>query len=564
MANFLDSKTQTYNDLIGNGKIYKVPRFQRDYSWSEEYWEDLWFDILSLEEEPVHYMGYLVFQTKDNEEFEIIDGQQRLTTLSLFSLALIKNIQDLIDENIDSENNKKRITALRNQFLGYTDPASLIPTSKLFLNKNNNDFYQSYPLCIRTPKNIRILKKSEKLIWGAFEYFYKRIKEEFKTKMSGLELANYLNKKVARNLVFTVINVENELNAYKVFETLNARGVKLSTTDLLKNYLFSIVAKRSSTELDQAERQWTSINTDLGNTDFPTYLRHFWNSRNKLVRKQSLFKEIKKQVQSAEQVFALLNELEDLAPIYVSFSNPTDSSWNKEQTKHLQTLKLFRIVQCYPLLISAFQKLEKNQITNLLKDCVTISFRYNIVSGLNPNSMEDVYNKTAIKVFQEQFKTSTDIFTETKALYVDDETFRNNFSTKIISTKRSKKLVQYILIGIENQIGESNFDFLTLSNNITIEHILPENPLENWEETFSIEEQENYIYRIGNYTLLESKKNNLCATKNFEEKSKIYETSKFHLSSKKTDFAEWNPDTLRERQNQMAKIATTVWKINYA
>jgi len=90
-ATNFDTKNATYRQLMGNGLTYRIPRFQRDYSWTEEEWEDLWTDLqASLKNggEPAHYMGYLVLQTRDDKYFDVIDGQQRLTTLSLIVLAL--------------------------------------------------------------------------------------------------------------------------------------------------------------------------------------------------------------------------------------------------------------------------------------------------------------------------------------------------------------------------------------------------------------------------------------------------------------------------------------------
>ena len=111
--------------------FYKIPRFQRDYSWTLEQWEDLWTDILNTIEDPSqendsHYMGYLVLQSTDDKTFEVIDGQQRLTTLTLIILAVIKNLQRLIDEKNEPEQNIQRINQIRQTYIGYLDPVSLV------------------------------------------------------------------------------------------------------------------------------------------------------------------------------------------------------------------------------------------------------------------------------------------------------------------------------------------------------------------------------------------------------------------------------------------------------
>ncbi len=94
-----NTANQTFRQIMGNGLLYRVPPFQRDYSWGEDEWEDLWQDILGLLEEdsePAHYMGYLVLQSSDNKHFDIIDGQQRLTTISILILASLSRLQTLV------------------------------------------------------------------------------------------------------------------------------------------------------------------------------------------------------------------------------------------------------------------------------------------------------------------------------------------------------------------------------------------------------------------------------------------------------------------------------------
>src|SRR5579871_2368101 len=109
MAINFNTGNQTFRQVFGNGLSYTVPRFQRDYSWTQDEWDDLWQDIqgaIMPGGEPAHYMGYLVLQTKDNKNFEVIDGQQRLTTLSVLVLAVLKVLQDLVETSVEPENNK--------------------------------------------------------------------------------------------------------------------------------------------------------------------------------------------------------------------------------------------------------------------------------------------------------------------------------------------------------------------------------------------------------------------------------------------------------------------------
>lgn len=558
--NLLDTKTASWGELIKNGRTFMVPRFQRDYSWEEEQWDDLWYDLVNLEEEDFHYMGYLVLQNSPTNEYLVIDGQQRLTTLSIIALAVIQNIQDLIEKKIDSQNNEERKKLLMDSYLGYKDPTSLVAKSKLTLNRNNNDFYQSYVMRFRKPTTKSKLKPSEKLLIEAVEYFYEKIKNKFGVNISGEKLADFLDKKAADQFVFTFITVDNDLNAYKVFETLNSRGVRLSPTDLLKNYLFMVAAQKGETDIDQAERQWQNINNILGGIEVTTYLRHFWNSRNMIARKQNLFKVVKNSITDADQAFTLLDELENNAQLYAAFSQPEDELWKQaEQSEYIRQLKLFGVTQCYPLLLAAYKKFDANEYARLLRCCCVIVFRYNVIGGLNPNKLEDEYNKTAQDVYAGKLKNAREIFHNLKSVYVTDEEFESSFAAKSITTKgKGTKLVRYILFSLENQISGKKYDFSDSS--VTIEHILPENPSQSWESNFTIEEQIQFVFRLGNYALLEESKNKMCQNDLYPAKKEIYKTSSYKITAQDSVCDEWSPERIIERQKKLAKYAKTVWK----
>jgi uncharacterized protein with ParB-like and HNH nuclease domain len=447
-------------------------------------------------------------------------------------------------------------------YLGYKDPASLIARSKLTLNRNNNDFYQSYLMRFRKPTSRSKLKPSEKLLINGVEYFYKKLKLKFADNMSGENLADFLDKKAANQLVFTFITVDNDLNAYKVFETLNSRGVRLSPTDLLKNYLFMTAAQNGETDIDQAERQWQNINNILGKIEFTTYLRHFWNSQSAMARKQNLFKLVKNSITTAAQAFKLLDELENNAQLYAAFSQPEDDLWKfAGQNEYIKQLKLFEVTQCYPLLLSAHNKLNAEEYARLLRCCSVIAFRYNVIGGLNPNKLEDEYNKAARDVHSGNLINTRDIFKNLKSIYISDEEFETAFAIKSIVTKgKNAKLVRYILFSLENQISNKQYDFCDSA--ITIEHILPENPAQAWEAFFSIEEQEQYMFRLGNYTLLEESKNRDCANLDYSAKKKIYALSNYKITAQASIYNEWNPEQILDRQKKLAKYAKTVWKFD--
>ena len=166
-TNVLSTTTVSYLELIGNGKTYRVPPYQRDYAWTEEEWEDLWNDVLDLREraEARHYMGALVVKGDSDREFTIIDGQQRLATIGVLSLAIIAKLLRIADCDIDAERNRERAAELRNRFIGEKDPASLVESSRLNLSRADDAFYQDYLVQLRSPPNPRGLTRSNALLW---------------------------------------------------------------------------------------------------------------------------------------------------------------------------------------------------------------------------------------------------------------------------------------------------------------------------------------------------------------------------------------------------------------
>ncbi|MGI0481626.1 DUF262 domain-containing protein [Geminocystis sp. CENA526] len=559
-----NTANQTFRQIMGNGLLYRVPPFQRDYSWGEDEWEDLWQDMLGLLEEdgePAHYMGYLVLQSSDNKYFDIIDGQQRLTTISILILASLSRLQTLVKDNIDAHKNQLRKDNLQNSYIGYVDPVTLVSRAKLELNRHNNRFYKTYltPLA-NIPQ--RGLNASEHQLRKAFYWLESKLKNQCQT--SGESIAFFIDT-MADKLFFTVITVTDELNAFKVFETLNSRGVRLSATDLLKNYLFSIIASGDSheTEIETLENLWERILEELGSESFPEFLRIYWNSSHKLVRKTELFKTIRRQINNKKKAFELLRILDISASIYAALRNPFDSFWHPEEQQLLNQLAMFNVRQPLGILMATYQKFgeeKRDTFTKILKCIAVISFRYNVICNFSTPEQEKIYNTVAEKISDNLLVNERDIIEGLNPIYPNDNTFKNNFREKELKTSnsRNRKVLRYILLELEKQISGKEFDLESTGYNI--EHILPENTGEEWS---FIEEnnQDKYIYRLGNLTLLETKVNRDLGNQSYSKKIEMYKNSDFQLTNSiPKHYPRWNESTIVSRQSQMAKQATSIWR----
>lgn len=422
------------------------------------------------------------------------------------------------------------------------------------MNENNNNFYQNNLCNFNSPLYPNKLNDSEKLLWKCYNFYKDKVQNYFKDGTASRNLAMNLQT-IAKNLKFITILVQDDLSAYTVFETLNARGTELTPADLLKNYLFSKM--KSETDLRRVHSKWKNIADVSGLRDLPDFLRCFLNGRKKMVRKENLFKVLKTEYTTPKEVFTFLNELDGNVQIYAALKNPNDELWNRKQKYYIDKLRLFQVRQPRPLLMVAYKKLNEQEFLKLLKDIVAVSFRYNVICGLNPNEQERVYNLIATELFEGKIRNLTGIRNHIKQkIYVSNENFEAAFYEKIF-TKSRKPLAKYTLCEIENYIFNSEIDYLL--SDASIEHILPEEYSNRY--PFSKDQHQQYVYRLGNLTLLEEKKNNKIGGKEIKEKRKAYATSKYKMT-KQIDTQEWATTSIEDRQKKWAKHACQIWHMS--
>lgn len=560
------TENNTYRKLLGTGLSYKIPRFQRDYSWSVEEWEDLWADIEEVTSdtgEDSHYMGYLVLQSHDDKTFDVIDGQQRLTTLTILVLSAMRVLSGLIASGVNAEQNSQRLEQIRSNYIGYLDPVSLVARSKLTLNRHNDNYFQNYLVPLRDLPQ-RGFRASEHSMRRASDWFEARVREMLRNKNdadAGVLIAQ-LVEDVSDKLFFTVITVSDELNAYKVFETLNARGVRLSATDLLKNYLFSVLHRdgQNSAEMDAMESRWESLVGRLGEENFPDYLRTFWIARKGLVRQTDLFKTIRSQVPDRAAVFQLLQSLDADIDTYMSLISPDLSGWTGTTKSAAQRLRMFSVRQPFSLLLAARTALNTVDFETLIQAIVVMSFRYNVIGRQQASVQERTYSSVAQRISRGELKTVNEILESLRPVYPTDQTFRAAFAETEIRTKqpRNRRIVRYILCKLEHNVSGREYDMD--ADFFNIEHVLPQNPSDQWD--FTDLEAEASIYRLGNMTLLNAAANRDIGHENFEVKKPALAQSEFAITSSiAQEYAEWTLDSVAHRQAALARRAVGVWRL---
>ncbi len=544
----LTTKDESLREILGNGKKYFVPKFQRDYSWKSEQLEVLWEDIESVIESPedYHYMGYLVLE-EIKGGFKIIDGQQRLTTFSLFVLAAIKSL------NPSGKDEQERIDELHKSFIGTKNLVTLQETNKLTLNRNNDYYYNEAVIGNALPK--RGKKKTVLLMGKALTYF-----ENILKKKTGQEIGAIIET-ISQNLLFTTIYIGDELNAYKVFETLNARGAQLSSGDLLKNYILSIIDKKGDTPedvLDKFEEKWAQIGGDIGDNHYTDYILCQWNASHKLVRKTALFKKVREEITSAQEADQYLNTLAQHSQLYAALLNSDDEFWKDHKgyqsiKDDLAFLKLFNIRQPISLLFIAYIK-HQEKFSAIVKWIKVFSFRYNVICREDAKYQERLYNDICWLINQEA--KLDDVKQKIFTLYPTDEDFKQSFKNKTMPTQQSNKKARYIL----SRLAEDNSNPID-ETRLTVEHILPLSPSDEWQDDFG-DHWEIFNQRLGNMAIVTNADNKELDQKNFMDKKAILLKTTHTINHSIQDFNEWSSQTIESRQTQLADKAVQLWRID--
>ncbi len=232
----------------------------------------------------------------------------------------------MIKNDIDADRNRQRFNAYQDHYLGVLNTVTLARSAKLTLNRHNNRHFNSLTKDMEIPRQRNIIETNRKMN-KAFEFF----RAKLTTYKDGEALASILNG-ITDGLMFTTISVKDDLNAYLVFETLNARGIQLSAPDMLKNYLLATIATDQQIDVsifDDFETRWENIVRQLGESDFTNFLRSQIGMEHRLPYKKELYRVLKKQIIETNQAISYLDDLTRSAPVYAALQNYQDNFWTE-------------------------------------------------------------------------------------------------------------------------------------------------------------------------------------------------------------------------------------------
>jgi uncharacterized protein with ParB-like and HNH nuclease domain len=545
--------------LLADNEL-RVPVYQRSFSWtSEEIIEllsDLWESFRHGDTE--YFLGSVVLTAAAGEKPSVVDGQQRLATVSMIYAA----IRDFLREQGD-----RRSDPLANRYLFSLNFRTEEIEPKLRLNEADDDYFRKVVLdnAALTSRSPSATTDSHKRIRNGFQtvrdYVARYARNSPKNEVANLiEWAEYLEKQAK----VIVVRVPDEANAFIIFETLNDRGLDLSIADLLKNYVFG----RSEGRLEEARANWIKATSALegtgGDKRVATFIRHFWSSKQGPVREKDLYGDLKRNIRTKQAAIDFSSELAENARLYAAILNSDHEVWQPlgtDSRQHVQTLLNLRLEQYRPLLLAALVKFAPRELKKALRLLVSWNVRLLVVGGLGGGTMERYYADGGKKIRDGEIKTASGLMKYAIAFVPSDAQFEGSFSSATVS---QAFLARYYLQAIEQSLrGEKHPELVpnTLEQEVNLEHILPQNPkLKEW-PAFNEESAAANIKRIGNLTLLRTEDNNAGGNRPFATKKPAYARSQLKLNAAIASEKEWTAKAISERQARLAKAAPTTWPL---
>jgi len=567
----IDAAESTVQQTFSNKSTYTVPDYQRPYSWKKDQLADFWNDLNSIPSDSTHFLGSIVLikhQTSFNEldKLEVVDGQQRLTTISL----LLRAMQLKYEENGDPND----IADLINEDFLYERDDNNNRQPKLSLSQFDGDDYSN----ILTGRENAVGDDSKLL--NALEFFQVKLTDHT------IDELDNLRAKLSNQITLVIVECTSAGSAFRLFETLNNRGMELSAVDLMKNSLLQTATDRytggsSSDEYNHIRTQWEYL---LGNVvhqiDTPNrFFRHFIMSRDKPdisgnVSSRTLydsFNEIinKKLSEENIQLTSYIDEMVDVSDTYMGIVEASTDTYSGRQSKkvnsRLRNLNDIQSSHSRTLILRSIEEFDDSTKTlEVLRLIESFMTRWRVADLTTGATLDRIFSNLCSDAFDKPDPVDT-IRTKLKEEAPSDEEFRAKFSS---SGFKNNSMTRYLLDTIEREHYSNSGGKTYDRASVDIEHIAPQAALsaekyKPWESVLNVTEAEyknQYRNRIGNLTLLEQSLNEKASANPFDKKRDQYRLSDFAMTEDlRQNYQDWNIDTIERRSEELARISVDIW-----
>ena len=501
-----------------------------------------------------YFLGTIVTIPKTDGYLEVVDGQQRLATTAILLSAIRDHLRELERDSSDS---------IHNDFLSSFDRTSRQRVPKLRLNIDDDDYFRTRIEDSSQPS--KPTKPSHGLIDDAFSEAAQRVS----TIVSGLDSGDHgdeLNRWVdyleARATVI-LLRVPDSSNAYRMFETLNDRGKRVSQSDLVKNYLFGEAVDR----LTEVQQRWSFMRGALESMEEEdttiTFLRHAITNVYGFVREADVYDTVESKVSGAQSVVAFSGQLESLANTFVAIHNPDHERWNNSSAstrRALDALDLFNMYPMRPLLLAIAQKFSLYEAEKAFTFCVALSVRLMIGNRTRTGTVEESLADTSHKIFNGEITSCDEMKVQLSNITPTDGQFSAAFRS---ATATNRKLARYYLRSLELVATNCPEPWQVPNDDskaINLEHVLPTKPGNSWPK-FSDDDVKVFRNRIGNMTLLQASMNSGLQSADFEKKCQVYAKSGYEITKIIAEQDEWTTAHIEQRQVHLSTLALKAWKI---
>lgn len=543
------------NKLLGvPNRQLTIPPYQRSYAWESEQIDELWHDITDTLGRN-HFMGSVVLCSPDEQRPEVIDGQQRLTTVILL-LALIRDKYhslkpDLVGRVQQFLENSYAEPGLRFKFR--PGNANCRVFTDFILHAPDSDSRRDWEQIRELDSHER--NRNNNLVTNA-ERLAGYLNQYLANADDALHALDRLERNIMTGLEFVVIDVPDIADAFIIFETLNDRGLALSAGDLLKNHLLAAAAKAHES-IDALADDWDRIIDSLEGGDITRFLRHYLLISHANVQKDDVFALFKKEV-ATRGVRQLIKDLKQMSRFYGQFIKP-ELVEDKAVRVVYESLNTLRATMCYSALLAASRILEGSALRDFAYLCEALTFRYSTICSKDSKELERVYHNAAKALASRGEGALTEACNILRSFSPSTEEFVLAFTAQSMGRQY---IVNYIFRGLENHLDPEE---KTLENTqrVHIEHIMPQTLSEQWIAQLGdeVEQHGMYVNRWGNLTLLGGTKNISASNQVFERKRAIYSESKIGMARDLVNYDYWDYRQIEERQSKMAKLVNDIWKM---
>ena len=532
------SKKNVRGLLLGSDN-YSIPKYQRPFSWGKDEAEELYVDL--FKGNPDYFLGNILLNRKSDNILEVIDGQQRITSLSLLFLTLYLHCREKGIKDADDVR-----AFLQKGSFGEK-------TNTLRLSKINSSLYEELLSKISLSDIAKIVPEndSDRKILDVVSTFEELLKKDeiVDINLETKRLTEILHK-ITDNVFFIVITAENTKQASKLFEILNNKGVNLTQADLVRNYLLS---KSDEQGFADSVPTWESLEKKIGIDNLEQFLRY---ASLLISERDSVYERIFEysEKNSSKTTIDFLYKQSDR---YQQILDPGSYSENPQLI--LEDFNVLGITQMRPVLMAVFEKFNEEEVSRISNILVNFAFRYSVICGRNPNKIEALSRELSYKIYNNQFNFD-DVCKKIKELSPNDVDFKNAFLAKSF---KSNKIPRYIIAKIEDfmSTGEKIIDW----DAVHLEHIMPKK-IDKWQKAdtyFDEAFHSENVNKLGNMVLLSMKINTKIKNSLFSEKKTSYGGSDINLIKEIKGKTSWKKEEIDWNANRYHDVAQHIWKSEF-